>query len=278
MHVYYGAIACAASTENGIVWPEAPDGHISRNKSCQEGYQGDIYRRCENGIYLNPVNNCTKRAIQDLHAQVFNGSLNSTEALSKLKQATNIWTAANENLPTTGDLQTLNQILDKVIDDIELNSTTVENVANSFFEVANNLLDETSTSSWKIAEIGQVDRCEHIMFPSTTSKAKKANNSMDDLIVVGCGLGKQVFSGGLFKNMSGKLPTSSNDIDSLDSSINGPVLSFSFHRPAIRTVDVRITFHRKLTDPSCSYWETNQRKLFTNAALEFCQSWDAVYL
>ncbi|WAR18426.1 hypothetical protein MAR_000264 [Mya arenaria] len=81
--------------------------------------------------------------------KVFNGSLNSTEALSKLKQATNTWTAANENLPTTGDLQTLNQILDKVIDDIELNSTTVENVADSVFEVANNLLDESSTSSWK---------------------------------------------------------------------------------------------------------------------------------
>ncbi|XP_052808204.1 uncharacterized protein LOC128237055 isoform X2 [Mya arenaria] len=264
-------IACAASTENGIVWPEAPDGHISRNKSCQKGYQGDIYRRCEDGIYLNPVNNCTRRAIQDLHAQVFNGSLNPTEALSKLKQETNNWTAANENLPTTGDLQTLNQILDKVIDDIELNSTTVENVANSFFEVSNNLLDESSTSSWKslindkgvgadsvittidrfiskvvnssatvlnmtfdmpnlFAEIGQVDRCEHIMFPSTTSKAKKANNSMEDLIVVGCGLGKQVFSGGLFKNVSGMLPSTSKDID-------------SFHRQAIETVDVRITFH-----------------------------------
>ncbi|XP_052770050.1 adhesion G protein-coupled receptor L3-like isoform X3 [Mya arenaria] len=285
-------IACAASTENGIVWPEALDGHISRNRSCPEGYQGDIYRRCENGIYLNPVNNCTRRAIQDLHAQVFNGSLNSTEALSKLKQATNTWTAANENLPTTGDLQTLNQILDKVIDDIELNSTTVENVADSVFEVANNLLDESSTSSWKslvndkgvgadsvittidrfiskvvnssatvlnmtfdmpnlFAEIGQVDSCEHIMFPSTTIKAEKANKS------------KQVFSGGLFKNMSGMLPSTSNDIDSLDSSINGPVLSFSFHRQAIRTVDVRITFHifdRKLTDPSCLYWETNQSR------------------
>ncbi|WAR07000.1 hypothetical protein MAR_016958, partial [Mya arenaria] len=143
-----GPITCTAVTENGVVWPEALDGKISRHR-CPEKYQGDIYRRCQTGKYLNPVNNCTRRAIQDLHSQVFNGSLNSTEALSKLKQETNSLTIGSENLPTAGDLQNVNQILDKVIEDIEINSATIENDTDSFFEVANNLLNGNSTSSWK---------------------------------------------------------------------------------------------------------------------------------
>ncbi|XP_052804695.1 adhesion G protein-coupled receptor L3-like [Mya arenaria] len=56
------------------------------------------------------------------------------------------------------------------------------------------------------------------------------------------------------------LPTALNDIDSLDGSINGPVMSFSFKRKETRTEDVNITFHifdKKLTDPSCSYWKQN---------------------
>ncbi|WAR07008.1 AGRB3-like protein, partial [Mya arenaria] len=83
-----------------------------------------------------------------LNFNVFNGSLNSTEALSKLKQETNSLTTANENLPTAGDLQNVNQILDKVIEDIEINSATIEKDTDSFFEVANNLLNGNSTSSW----------------------------------------------------------------------------------------------------------------------------------
>ncbi|XP_052810434.1 adhesion G protein-coupled receptor L3-like [Mya arenaria] len=109
-------------------------------------------------------------------------------------------------------------------------------------------------------EIGQVDSCDNITFPSNAGNTKNTTNSMEDQIVVGCGQGKNVFSGGLFKNMSGMLPTTSNDIDSLDSSINGPVLSFSFHRQQNRTENVSITFHvfdNELRDPACSFWKTN---------------------
>ncbi|WAR08076.1 AGRL4-like protein [Mya arenaria] len=63
-------------------------------------------------------------------------------------------------------------------------------------------------------EIGQVDSCDNITFPSNAGNTKNTTNSMEDQIVVGCGQGKNVFSGGLFKNMSGMLPTTSNDIDS----------------------------------------------------------------
>ncbi|WAR07006.1 AGRL3-like protein [Mya arenaria] len=275
-----GPITCTAVTENGVVWPEALDGKISRHR-CPEKYQGDIYRRCQTGKYLNPV---------------FNGSLNSTEALSKLKQETNSLTIGSENLPTAGDLQNVNQILDKVIEDIEINSATIENDTDSFFEVANNLLNGNSTSSWKslindkgvgadavintidrfitkvvnsnssgdlnktfdkpnmFIEIGHVDKCVNISFPSAAGTT--------DQIVVGCGQekGKKVFSGGLFKNMSGMLPTTSKNIDSLDSSINGPVLSFSFHGHQNKNENVRIIFHRNLTDPSCSFWETKSGK------------------
>ncbi|XP_052791790.1 deleted in malignant brain tumors 1 protein-like [Mya arenaria] len=140
--------SCAASIEQDREWPAVLDGEISL-KGCGEGYRGDVYRRCQNGNYLSPVNNCTKIAIQDLHVQVFNGSLNSTEALSRLKQETNILTTDSKHLPTAGDLQNVNQILDKVIDDIEINSVTIVNDTDSFFEVANNLLDGNSTSSWK---------------------------------------------------------------------------------------------------------------------------------
>ncbi|WAQ98766.1 AGRL3-like protein, partial [Mya arenaria] len=236
---------------------------------------------------------------------VFNGSLNSTEALSRLKQETNILTTDSKHLPTAGDLQNVNQILDKVIDDIEINSVTIVNDTDSFFEVANNLLDGNSTSSWKslindkgvgadsvintidrfitklvntsvtvlnktfekpnlllMIEIGEVDRCDNIMFPSTAANTKQAKNRMVDQIVVGCGteIGKKVFSGSLFKNMSGMLP-STTDIDSLDSSINGPVLAFSFYGHELRKEDVMLTFHvfdRKLRKPACSFWDTNQ--------------------
>ncbi|WAR07007.1 AGRB3-like protein, partial [Mya arenaria] len=291
-----GPIKCMAITENGEEWPEALDGQISRHR-CPKGYQGDIYRRCQNGVYLNRVDNCTRRAIQDLYAKVFNGSLNSTEALSKLKQETNSLTIGSENLLTAGDLQNVNQILDKVIEDIEINSATIEIDTDSFFEVANNLLNGNSTSSWKslindkgvgadavintidrfitkvvnsnssgdlnktfdkpniFIEIGHVDKCVNISFPSAAGTT--------DQIVVGCGQekGKKVFSGGLFKNMSGMLSTTSKTIDSLDSSINGPVLSFSFHGHQNKTENVRIIFHvfdRNLTDPSCSFWETKR--------------------
>ncbi|XP_052811436.1 adhesion G protein-coupled receptor L3-like isoform X1 [Mya arenaria] len=293
-----GPIKCMAITENGEEWPEALDGQISRHR-CPKGYQGDIYRRCQNGVYLNRVDNCTRRAIQDLYAKVFNGSLNSTEALSKLKQETNSLTIGSENLLTAGDLQNVNQILDKVIEDIEINSATIEIDTDSFFEVANNLLNGNSTSSWKslindkgvgadavintidrfitkvvnsnssgdlnktfdkpniFIEIGHVDKCVNISFPSAAGTT--------DQIVVGCGQekGKKVFSGGLFKNMSGMLSTTSKTIDSLDSSINGPVLSFSFHGHQNKTENVRIIFHvfdRNLTDPSCSFWETKSGK------------------
>ncbi|XP_052793494.1 deleted in malignant brain tumors 1 protein-like isoform X1 [Mya arenaria] len=294
--------SCAASIEQDREWPAVLDGQISL-KGCGEGYRGDVYRRCQNGNYLSPVNNCTKIAIQDLHVQVFNGSLNSTEALSRLKQETNILTTDSKHLPTAGDLQNVNQILDKVIDDIEINSVTIVNDTDSFFEVANNLLDGNSTSSWKslindkgvgadsvintidrfitkvvntsvtvlnktfekpnlLIEIGQVDRCDNIMFPSTAANTKQAKDRMGDQIVVGCGteIGKKVFSGSLFKNMSGMLP-STTDIDSLDSSINGPVLAFSFYGHELRKEDVMLTFHvfdRKLRKPACSFWDTNQ--------------------
>ncbi|WAQ98747.1 AGRL3-like protein [Mya arenaria] len=296
--------SCAASIEQDREWPAVLDGQISL-KGCGEGYRGDVYRRCQNGNYLSPVNNCTKIAIQDLHVQVFNGSLNSTEALSRLKQETNILTTDSKHLPTAGDLQNVNQILDKVIDDIEINSVTIVNDTDSFFEVANNLLDGNSTSSWKslindkgvgadsvintidrfitkvvntsvtvlnktfekpnlllMIEIGQVDRCDNIMFPSTAANTKQAKDRMGDQIVVGCGteIGKKVFSGSLFKNMSGMLP-STTDIDSLDSSINGPVLAFSFYGHELRKEDVMLTFHvfdRKLRKPACSFWDTNQ--------------------
>ncbi|XP_052811439.1 uncharacterized protein LOC128239046 isoform X2 [Mya arenaria] len=272
-----GPITCTAVTEKGVEWSKALDGQISRQR-CPVGYQGEVYRRCQNGKYLNPVNNCTRQAIQELYSQVFNGSLNSTEALSKLKQETNSLTTANENLPTAGDLQNVNQILDKVIEDIEINSATIEKDTDSFFEVANNLLNGNSTSSWTslindkgvgadavintidrfitkvvntsngdwnktfdkpnmFIEIGHVEKCVNISFPSAAVTT--------DQIVVGCGQekGKKVFSGGLFKNMSGMLPTTSNDIDSSDSSINGPVLSFSFHGHQNKTENVRISFH-----------------------------------
>ncbi|XP_052762777.1 adhesion G protein-coupled receptor L3-like isoform X1 [Mya arenaria] len=291
-----GPITCAASKENGVEWPEALDGQISRYR-CSEGYQGDIYRRCQQGKYLNPVNNCTRKAIQDLYVQVFNGSLNATDALLKLNQETNSLTTANENMPTVGDLQNVNQILDKVIEDIKINSATIENDTDSFFEVANNLLNGNATSSWKslindkgvgadsvintidhfitkvvnfsngdwnktfdksnlFIEIGQVDKCVNISFPSAAA-------STTDQIVVGCGqdIGKKVFSGSLFKSISGMLPTSSNDIDSLDRSINGPVLSFSFYGHHIKTENVRMSFHllnNSLTNPFCSFWETNR--------------------
>ncbi|XP_052782340.1 adhesion G protein-coupled receptor L3-like isoform X2 [Mya arenaria] len=290
-----GTVTCAASTENGVDWPEALDGQIFRYR-CSQGYQGDIYRRCQNGNYLNPVNNCTRKAIQDLYAQVFNGSLYPSEALLKLKQETNRLRTAYENLPTAGDLQKVIRILEKVIEDIEINSAEIESDTDSFFEVANNLLNWNATSSWKslindmgvgadsliniidrfitkvvnssngdwnkkfdksnlFIEIGQVDKCVNISFPSGASTT--------DQIVVGCGqeIGKRVFSGGLFKSISGMLPTSSNDVDSLDSSINAPVLSFSFHGHHNKTENVRISFHlfnNSLTNPSCSFWETNR--------------------
>ncbi|XP_052808210.1 adhesion G protein-coupled receptor L3-like [Mya arenaria] len=292
---YLGPSSCAAFLENGREWPVALDGQIALQR-CRDGYQGDMYRRCQNGIYLNLVNNCTRRAIQDLHAQVLNGFLNTTEALSRLKQETTILTTANENLLTAGDLQNIIQILDKVIKDIEVNSATIVNDTDCFFEVTNNILDGNLTRSWRslindngvgadsvintidrfiskvvnsshenwnktfdkpnmFIEIGQVDTCKIIRFPSA------ANTT--DQIVVGCGqeIGNKVFSGGLFKNMSGMLPTTSNDIDSLNSSINGPVLCFSFHGHHHKTENVRISFHvfdRNLTDPSCSFWKTNQ--------------------
>ncbi|WAR07010.1 hypothetical protein MAR_016968, partial [Mya arenaria] len=123
---YLGPSSCAAFLENGREWPVALDGQIALQR-CRDGYQGDMYRRCQNGIYLNLVNNCTRRAIQDLHAQVLNGFLNTTEALSRLKQETTILTTANENLLTAGDLQNIIQILDKVIKDIEVNSATIVN-------------------------------------------------------------------------------------------------------------------------------------------------------
>ncbi|WAR28411.1 AGRL3-like protein [Mya arenaria] len=264
-----GTVTCAASTENGVDWPEALDGQIFRYR-CSQGYQGDIYRRCQNGNYLNPVNNCTRKAIQDLYAQ--------------LKQETNRLRTAYENLPTAGDLQKVIRILEKVIEDIEINSAEIESDTDSFFEVANNLLNWNATSSWKslindmgvgadsliniidrfitkvvnssnVIEIGQVDKCVNISFPSGASTT--------DQIVVGCGqeIGKRVFSGGLFKSISGMLPTSSNDVDSLDSSINAPVLSFSFHGHHNKTENVRISFHlfnNSLTNPSCSFWETNR--------------------
>ncbi|XP_052782341.1 uncharacterized protein LOC128218702 isoform X3 [Mya arenaria] len=143
-----GTVTCAASTENGVDWPEALDGQIFRYR-CSQGYQGDIYRRCQNGNYLNPVNNCTRKAIQDLYAQVFNGSLYPSEALLKLKQETNRLRTAYENLPTAGDLQKVIRILEKVIEDIEINSAEIESDTDSFFEVANNLLNWNATSSWK---------------------------------------------------------------------------------------------------------------------------------
>ncbi|WAR08045.1 hypothetical protein MAR_018003 [Mya arenaria] len=88
---------------------------------------GNYYRRCQKGTFLNPVNNCTRKAIRDLHAKVLDGSLNSKEALTKLKKETNALTTATENLPTAGDLQNVNQILDEIIDIIEINSSTIEN-------------------------------------------------------------------------------------------------------------------------------------------------------
>ncbi|WAR16328.1 AGRL3-like protein [Mya arenaria] len=222
-------------------------------------------------------------AVKD--TKVFNGSLNATDALLKLNQETNSLTTANENMPTVGDLQNVNQILDKVIEDIKINSATIENDTDSFFEVANNLLNGNATSSWKslindkgvgadsvintidhfitkvvnfsnVIEIGQVDKCVNISFPSAAA-------STTDQIVVGCGqdIGKKVFSGSLFKSISGMLPTSSNDIDSLDRSINGPVLSFSFYGHHIKTENVRMSFHllnNSLTNPFCSFWETNR--------------------
>ncbi|WAR04626.1 hypothetical protein MAR_019995 [Mya arenaria] len=70
--------------------------------------------------------------------KVLNGSLNFTEALTKLKPETNTFTEADVNLLTAGELQTVNKILDKAIDDIELNTDTTENDTdvNSIITVA----------------------------------------------------------------------------------------------------------------------------------------------
>ncbi|WAR08075.1 hypothetical protein MAR_018033 [Mya arenaria] len=58
------------------------------------------------------------------------GSLNSTEALSQLRKETNTLTTATENVPTAGDLQNVNQILDDIIDVIEINPSTINNDSN----------------------------------------------------------------------------------------------------------------------------------------------------
>ncbi|WAR04703.1 hypothetical protein MAR_020072 [Mya arenaria] len=129
--------------------------------------------------------------------KVLNGSLNFTEALTKLKPETNTFTEADVNLLTAGELQTVNKILDKAIDDIELNTDTIENDTDSFFDVVNDLLDGNLTSSWKIIEIGQVEECDKITFPSTTEKIKGTTGAH---IVVGCGPGQYVRIGQLYSS------------------------------------------------------------------------------
>ncbi|KAH3826413.1 hypothetical protein DPMN_128318, partial [Dreissena polymorpha] len=120
--------------------------------NCSTGYKGIVTRECNaRGIYEQPVYNCTKEAIHDLLQMIKTTAIAETiEGLRTAMRASpdNDNTTAKHPNIHVGDIEAATQIIQFIVNHIEINTSTIENVTDSFVDVVDILISERATQSW----------------------------------------------------------------------------------------------------------------------------------
>ncbi|XP_060568539.1 adhesion G protein-coupled receptor L3-like isoform X2 [Ruditapes philippinarum] len=144
---------CLSDTDyNNIQWDTGIPGQTTWHK-CPAGYIGQVSRYCsKSGVYQDPVYNCTKSSIDNIYKKLIEdtktGKVDIVEVLDDLSNAT---TATDENSTLfIGDIDTAINTLAKIVDVVTVNTTNLENITNAYLQTINNILDESTTQTWKV--------------------------------------------------------------------------------------------------------------------------------
>ncbi|KAH3727045.1 adhesion G protein-coupled receptor L2-like isoform X1 [Dreissena polymorpha] len=136
---------------NNETWRIVAAGFVETH-NCSNGYKGIVTRKCNaKGIYEQPVYNCTQEAIHDLLKMIKITAVAETiEGLRTAMRASpdnDNTTAEHQNIHV-GDIEAATQIIQFIVNNIEINTSTIENVTDSFVDVVDNLISERATQSW----------------------------------------------------------------------------------------------------------------------------------
>ncbi|XP_060592554.1 uncharacterized protein LOC132747246 [Ruditapes philippinarum] len=125
----------------------------AKNHSLNMTNEVFISKYCnESGAYQDPVYNCTRSSIVQIYRKLIEDKKNLdqvfiNEILDNLSNATS---DTNENNTLLiGDIATAIDILELITDVFPVNSTRLENITDSYIQTVNNILDESTTQTWK---------------------------------------------------------------------------------------------------------------------------------
>ncbi|XP_060594600.1 adhesion G protein-coupled receptor B3-like isoform X1 [Ruditapes philippinarum] len=121
--------------------------------NCPTGYRGNVTRYCsKTGIYQDPVYNCTKASIENIYNKLIEakktGQVNIVDVLDELSNETSD-TDENSTL-LIGDINVAVNTLAQIVDVVTVNTTDIKNVTDSYIQTINNILDESTTQTWKV--------------------------------------------------------------------------------------------------------------------------------
>ncbi|KAH3737062.1 hypothetical protein DPMN_043638 [Dreissena polymorpha] len=149
---YTKAKECPGDTDKmGTVWIPERIG-FSKKLACRERYNGtngNITRYCDmNGVYRDPVYNCTRDSIQKIYDELLTDRVINSEILSELANVTK----KNTEQLMVGDVEKVRSILQKAALDQGQNNIEPQRYTyvESFLDVANTLFDEKIASTWKV--------------------------------------------------------------------------------------------------------------------------------
>ncbi|XP_060592563.1 adhesion G protein-coupled receptor B3-like isoform X2 [Ruditapes philippinarum] len=114
--------------------------------------EGYISKYCNvSGAYQDPVYNCTRSSIAQIYRKLIENKNKDhvyiNEILDNLSNATS---DTNENNTLLiGDIATAIEILELITDVFPVNSTRLDNITDSYIQTVNNILDESTTQTWK---------------------------------------------------------------------------------------------------------------------------------
>ncbi|XP_052242764.1 adhesion G protein-coupled receptor L3-like isoform X2 [Dreissena polymorpha] len=138
---------CPADTDAmGTHWFSGRIGFIE-GMSCPSNTYGNVTRYCDmDGLYRDPVYNCTRTSILDVYTKFMYTAWKATDILSRLAKVIN---DSNEQL-MVGDVEKIRFILQNVGSDLGQSDIEPEKYTDFFLDVVNTLIGEKAESTWKV--------------------------------------------------------------------------------------------------------------------------------